>query len=228
MGILGSKITAGGDCSHEIKRRLLLGRKAMKKLDSVSKSRDIALLAKVCLGKAVVFPIGMNGCESWTTKKAEHQRTDSFELWWWRRLLRISCTARRSKQSILKEINPKFSLQGLMLKLKLLYFGHLILRNDSLEKTLMLGKTEGRRRRGEWDGCMTSPTQWTWIWANYGRLWRTGKPGVLHSMGSQRVRDNCSNWTTTKDVSLLKFENLIFPLLSFLIRNHMGESVLLL
>ena len=146
---LGFKITAGGDCSHEIKRRLLLGRKAMKKLDSVSKSRDIALLAKVCLGKAVVFPIGMNGCESWTTKKAEHQRTDSFELWWWRRLLRISCTARRSKQSILKEINPRYSLKGLMLQLKLQYFGHLMRRTDSLEKTLMMGKIQGRRRRGD-------------------------------------------------------------------------------
>ena len=142
MGILGSKITADGDCSHEIKRYLLLGRKAMTKLDSVLKSRDIALLAKVHLGKAVVFSVVMSGCESWTTKKAEHQRTDSFELWCWRRLLRISSTARRSKQSILKEINLEFSLEGLMLKLKLQYSGHLILSNDYLEKTLMLGKTE--------------------------------------------------------------------------------------
>ena len=144
-----ASITGDGDCSHEIKRHLLLGRKAMTKLDIGLKSRDIALLAKVHLVKAVVFPVVMTGCESWTTKKAEHQRTDSFELWCWRRLLRISCTAKRSKQSILKEINPEFSLEGLMLKLKLQYFGHLILRNDLLEKTLMLGKTEGRRRRGQ-------------------------------------------------------------------------------
>ena len=146
---LGSKITADGDCSHEIKRHLLLGRKAMTKLDIVLKSRDIALLAKVHLVKAVVFPVVIYGRESWKIKEAECWRIDAFELSCWRRLLRISCTAKRSKQSILKEINPEFSLEGLMLKLKLQYFGHLILRNDLLEKTLMLGKTEGRRRRGQ-------------------------------------------------------------------------------
>ena len=143
---LGSKITANGDCSHEIKRRLLFGRKVMTNLDSILKSRDITLPTKVCLVKAMVFPAVMYGCESWTTKKAECRRTDAFELWCWRRLLRVPWTARRSNQSILKEINPECSLVGLMLKLKLQYFGHLMRRADSFEKTLMLGKTEGRRR----------------------------------------------------------------------------------
>ena len=145
---MGSKITADGECSHEIKSRLLLGRKAMTNLDSVLKSRDLTLPTKVRLVKAMVFPVVMYGCESWTIKKAEHQRTDAFELWCWRRLLRVPWTAGRSNQSILKEISPGCSLEGLMLKLKLQYFGHLMQRPDSLEKTLMLGKTEGRRRRG--------------------------------------------------------------------------------
>ena len=145
---LGSKITADGDCSLEIKRHLLLGRKAMTNLDSILKSRDITLSTKVCLVKAMVFPVVMYGCESWTIKKAERRRIDDFELWCWRRLLRVPWTARRSNQSILKEINPKYSLEGLMLKLKLQYFGHLMRRVDSLEKTVMLGKIEGRRRRG--------------------------------------------------------------------------------
>ena len=145
---LGSKITADGDCSHEIKRFLLLRRKVMTNLDSILKSRDITLLIKVRLVKAMVFPVVMYGCESWTIKKAECRRIDAFELWCWRRLLRVPWTARRSKQSILKEISPGCSLEGLMLKLKLQYFGHLMRRADSLEKTLMLGKTEGRRRRG--------------------------------------------------------------------------------
>ena len=145
---LGSKITADSDCSHEIKVRLLLGRKAMTNLDSILKSRDTPLLTKVRLVKAMVFPVVMNGCESWTIKKAEHGRIDGFELWCWRRLLRVPWTARRSNQSILKEISPEYSLEGLMLKLKLQYFGHLVGRTDSLEKTLMLGKIEGRRRRG--------------------------------------------------------------------------------
>ena len=143
----GSKITADGDCSHEIKRRLPLGRKVMTHLDSILKSRD-TLPTKVHLLKAVVFPVVMYGCESWTIKKAEHRRIDAFDLWCWRRLLRVPWTARRSNQSILKEISPGRSLEGLMLKLKLQYFGHLIRRADSLEKTLMLGKIEGRRRRG--------------------------------------------------------------------------------
>ena len=145
---LGSKITEDGDCSHEIKRHLLLGRKVMTNLDSILKSRDIALPTKVHLVKAMVFPVVMYGCESWTIKKAEGQRIDGFELWCWRRLLRVLWTARRSNQSILKKISPGCSLEGLMLKLKLQYFGHLIRRADSLEKILMLGKIGGRRIRG--------------------------------------------------------------------------------
>ena len=141
---LGSKITANGDYSHKIKRYLLLGRKAMTNLDSIS--RNITLLTKVCLVKAMVFPIVMYGCEGWTINKAEHQRIDAFELWCWRRLLRVPWTARSSNQSILKEISPEYSLEGLRLRLKLQYFGHLMQRTDSLEKTLMLGKMEGRRR----------------------------------------------------------------------------------
>ncbi|XDA72472.1 hypothetical protein R6Z07F_002753 [Ovis aries] len=145
---LGSKITADGDCSHEIKRRLLLGRKVMTNLDSIFKNRDISLPSKVHLVKAMVFPAVMCGCEHWTVKKAERQRIDAFELWYWRRLLRVPWPARRSNQSILKEINPGISLEGMMLKLKLQYFGHLMRRVDSLEKTLMLGGIGGRRRRG--------------------------------------------------------------------------------
>ena len=143
----GSKIAADDDCSHEIKRSLLLGRTAVTTLGSILKSRDITLPTKVCLVKAVVFPVDMYGCESWTIKKAECQRINAFELWCWRRLLRFPWTARRSNQSILKEISPEYSLEGLMLKLKLQYFGQLMWRTDSLEKTLMLGKIEGRRRR---------------------------------------------------------------------------------
>ena len=144
----GSKITADGDCSHEIKRHLLLGRKVMTNLDQILKSKDITLPTKVRLVKAMIFRVVMYGCESWTIKKAEHQRIDAFELWCWRKLLRIPWTARRSNQSILKEISPGCSLAGLMLRLKLQYFGHLMWRADLFEKTLMLGKTEGRRRRG--------------------------------------------------------------------------------
>ena len=147
--ILGdSKITADGDCSHEIKRRLLLGRKVMTNLDSIFKSRDITLLTKVHLVKAMVFPVVMYGCESWTVKMAECRRIDALELWCWRRPLRVPWTARRSNQSILKEINPGISLEGMMLKLKLQYLGHLMRRGDSLEKALMLGGIGGRRRRG--------------------------------------------------------------------------------
>ena len=140
----GSKITADGDYNHEIKRRLLLGRKVMTNLDNILKRRDSTLLTKLHLVKAMVFPVVMYGCESWTTKKAEHQRTDAFELWCWRRLLRVPWTTRRSNQSILKEISPEYSLEGLMMKLKLQYFDHLMRRTDSLEKTLMLGKAEGK------------------------------------------------------------------------------------
>ena len=155
---LGSKITADGDWSHEIKRCLLLGRPRQH----IKKSRDITLPTKVCLVKAMVFPEVMYGCESWTVKKAECRRIDAFELWCWRRLLRVPWTARNSHQSILKEINPDYSLEGLMLKLKLRYFGHLMRRADSLERTLMLVKFKGRKKRGNrgWDGWMASLTQW--------------------------------------------------------------------
>jgi len=158
----GSKITADGDCSQEIKTCLLLGRKAMTNLDSILKSRDITLLTKVHLIKAIIFPVVVHGCESRTIKKAECRRSDAFELWCWRRLLRVPWTARRSNQSILKEISPEYSLKGLMLNLKLQYFGHLMRRTDSLEKTMMLGKIEGMRRRGQqrmrW---IASLSQWT-------------------------------------------------------------------
>ena len=183
-----SKITTDGDCSHEIERHLCLGRKIMTNQYSVLESRDITLLTKVCLVKAVVFPVVMYGCESWTVKKAEHQRIDAFELWCWRRLLRIPWTTKRSNQSILKEISPKYSLEGMMLKR--LYFDHLMQRIDLLEKTLMLGKIEGRRRRDNrgWDGWMDSLTRWTWVWVSSGSWWWTAKPGVLQSMGLRRVR----------------------------------------
>ena len=144
----GSKMTTDGDCSHEIKRCLLLGRKVMTNLDCILKSRDITLSTKIPLVKAMAFPVIMYGCESWTIKKGEHRRIDAFELWCWRRLLRVPWTARSSNLSILREIGPRCSLEGRMLKLKLQYFGHLIRRSDSFEKTLMLGKIEGRRRMG--------------------------------------------------------------------------------
>ena len=181
LNLFGLQNTANGDCSHEIKRHLLLGRKVVTNLGSLLKSRDSTLPTKICLVKAMVFPVVIYGCESWTIRKAEHWRIDPFELWYWRRLLRVPWTARRSNQSILKEISPKYSLEGLMLKLKLQYFGHLMQRTASLEKTLMLGKTEGRRRRG-WQRmkCWKAlPTQRAWVWASYGSWWRTGKPGIL-------------------------------------------------
>ena len=145
----GSKITVDGDCSHEIKRHLFLGRKVMTNLDSILKSRDITLPTKVCLVKAMLYPAVMYGCENWTIKKAEHRRIDAFEMWCWRRLLRVPWTVRKSNQSILREISLEYSLEGLMLELKLQYFGHLMQRTDSLEKTLMLGKTEGGVRGWE-------------------------------------------------------------------------------
>ena len=189
---LGSKITTDGDCSHEIKRCLLLRRKAMTNLDSILKSRDITLPTKVRLVKAVVSPVVMCKCESWTVKKAEPRRTDAFELWFWRKLLRVPWIERRSNQSILKEISPEYSLEELMLKVKLEYFGHLMQRSDSFEKTLMLGNIEGgKRRMGRdnrgWDGWMASPTRWTWVWVDSGSWWWTGKPGMLRFMGLQRV-----------------------------------------
>ena len=192
----GSKITADGDCSHEIKRRLILGRKVMSNLNSIFKSRDITLPKKVHLLKAMVFPAVMYGCESWTVKKAERRGIGAFELWCWRRLLRVPWTARRSNHSILKEISPGCSLEELMLKLKLQYFGHLMWRVDSLEKTLMLGGGLGAVGEGDdrgWNGWMASPTQWRWVWVNSGSWWWTGRPGVLRFMGSQRVRHD---WAT--------------------------------
>ena len=192
---LGSKITADGDCSHEIKRCLLLGGKVMTNLDSIFKSRDITFPTKVHLVKAMVFPVVMYGCESWTVKKAEHWRIDAFELWCWRRLLRILWTARRSNQSILKEISPGCSLERLMLKLKLQYFGHLM---EELTHWKRLWCWEGLGAGGKgddrgWDGWMASLTRWTWVWVNFGSWWWTGRPGVLQFMGSQRVRHN---WAT--------------------------------
>ena len=181
---LGFKITANGDCSHEIKRHLLLGRKAMTNLDGILKSRDITLPTKVRLVKAIVL-----WCKSWTIKKAEHRRIDAFELWCWRRLLRVPWTARRSNQSILREISPEYSLEGLMLKLKLQYFDHLMQITDWLEKTLCWErlKAGGEGDDRGWNGWMASVTRWKRIWASSRSWWWTGKPGVLQSVGSQRV-----------------------------------------
>ena len=182
----GSKITADCDCIHEIKRHLFLGRKAVTNLESILKSRDITLPTTVCLVKAIVFPIVTCGCASWTIKKAECQRIDAFELWFWKRLLSVPWTARRSNQSILKEISPEYSLEGWMLKLKLQYFGHLIRGANSFEKTLILGKTEGRRRRGwqrmRWLDDITDSMDWVWV--NSGSWWWTGRPVMMQSMGS--------------------------------------------
>ena len=186
----GSKITAGGDCSHEIKRCLLLGRKVMTNLDNILKSRDITLSTKVHLVKAMVFPVVMYGCESWTVNKAECWNW-CFELWCWRRLLRVPWTARRSNQSILKEISPWYSLERLMLKLKLQYFGHLMWRVDSLEKTLMLGKAGGEGDDRGWDGWMASPTRWTWVWVSSRSWWWTYS--AVHGVAKSRTR--LSNWT---------------------------------
>ena len=218
----GSKITPDGDCSHEIKRRLLIGRKVVTNLDSILKSRDITLPTKVCLVKAMVFPVVMYGCKSWTIKKAEHRRIDAFELWCWRRLLGVPWTARRSNQSILKEISPGCSLEGLMLMLKLQYFGHLMRRADSLEKTLMLGKIEGRRRRG-WQSMRRLDGITDWMDMNLGQLWqlvmeREAWNAVVHGVtkSSTRLSDWTElNWTDTQDwpdlwrCSLLTYEETI-------------------
>ena len=166
----------------------------MTNLDSVLKSRDIILPTKIHIVKAMVFPVVKYGCESWTIKKVERQRIDAFELWCWRRLLRVPWTARRSNQSILKKINPEYSLEGLMLKLELHYFGHLMWRADSLEKALMLGKLKaGEGDARGWDGWMASPTQWMWVWASSGSWWWTGRPDVLQFIASQRVKHD---WET--------------------------------
>ena len=201
---LGFKITAGGDCSPEIKRRLHLRRKVMTNLDSILKSRDITLPTKVHLVKAMVFPVIVYGCESWTVKKAEHRKIDAFELWCWRRLLRVPWTARRCNQSILKEISPGCSLEGLMLRLKLQYFGHLMRKVDSLEKTLMLGGIGGRRRRGwqrmKWlDGITDS------MGMNLSKLWefvidREAWRAVIHAVAKSQTR--LSDWTELNSNSI--------------------------
>ena len=209
------KITAAGDCSHEIKRRLLLGRKIMTNLDSIFKSRDITLPTKVHLVKAMVFPVVMYGCESWTLKKAERRRIDAFELWGWRRLLRVPWTARRSNQSILKEISSGCSMEGLMLKLKLQYFGHLMRRVDSLEKTLMLGRIGGRRRRGwqrmRWlhgiiDSMDVSLSELRELVMDR-ETWRA----VIHEVAKSWTR--LSDWT---ELMQLKHQKFIFKIYIFL------------
>ena len=205
---LGSKITVDGDCSHEIKRHLVLGRKVMTNLDSILKSRDITLLTKVRLVKAMVFPIVMCGCESWTIKKAEHQRIDAFELWCWRRLLRVPWTARRSNQSILtthwKDWCWNWSSNTLVTWCKQLTP---LKRSWCWERLKAGGEGDNRRR----DGYMASPTQWTWVWASAGSWWWTGKPGVLQSMGSQRVRHDWVTELTEKGKSKLPLK-LYIPL----------------
>ena len=189
-----SKITGDGNCSHEIKRRLFLGRKVMTNLDNILKSRDITLPTNVHLVKAMVFPVAMYGCKSWTVKKAECRRIDAFGLWCWKRLLRVPWTVRSSNQSILKEISPGCSLEGLMLKLKLQYFGHMMQRADSLERhwcwERLRAGGEGDNRG--WDSWMASLTQWTWVWVDSRSYWGTGRPGVLWFMGLQ-------SWTWLSD-----------------------------
>ena len=194
----GSKITADGDCSHEIKRHLLLARKCITNLDSLLRSRGITLPTNIHLVKAIVFPVVMYGCESWTIKKAEHQRIDAFEVWCWEDSWGVFSreflwTARRSIQSSLKEISSEYALEGLMLKLQ--YCGHLIHRTESLEKTWCWErlKVGGEGDNRGWDGWIASPTQWTWVWVNSRSLWWTGRPGILQSLGLKRVEHD---WMT--------------------------------
>ena len=189
-----SESTADGDCSHEIKRCLLLGRKAMTNLNSILRSRDITLPTKVCLVKAMVFPVVVYGFESWNIKKSEHWRTDAFELRCWRRLLRVPWIARSLNQLILKEISPEYSLERLMLKLQ--YFGHLMQRTDSFKRSWYWErlKAGGEEDNRGWDGWMPSPTWWTWVWVSSGSWWWTGKSGKLQSMGLQSWT-GLSDWT---------------------------------
>ena len=211
---LGFKITANDDCSHEIKRFLLLGRKVMTNLDSILKSRDITLPTKVRPVKAMVFPGVMYGCESWTVKIVECRRIDTFELWCWRRLLTVPWTARRSNLSILKEISPGCSLEGLMIKLKLQYFCH-IRKVLTHWKKPWCWKGLGAGGKGDnrgWDGWMASPTCWTWVWVNSGSWWWTGRPGMLQFMGSQTVGHD---WAT----ELNWYKNVKAPFVSYFFSN---------
>ena len=198
----GSKVTADGDCSHEIKRHLLLGRKAMTNLDNILKSRDITLPQRSIRLINVMVPIVMDGCESWTIKKAECWRIDAFDLWCWRRLLRVPWIVRRSHPSILKGITPEYSLEGLMLKLKLQYFDHLMQKTDWKRpwwwERLKAGGEGGNRG---WDGWMASPTRLTWVWASSGNWWWTEKPGMLQSMEVSKSRTRLSNWTEERKCS---------------------------
>ena len=219
---LGFKITANGDCSHEIRRSLLLGRKAMTNLDIVLKSKDITLLTKVCIVKAVVFPVVTYRCESWTVKKAEHWRIDTFELWYWRRLLRVSWKARRSNQSILKEINPEYPLEGLMLKLKLQYFGHLRRTADSLEKILMLGNIWRQKEKRVTEDEMVG---WHhgFIGYEFGKLQETVRDreawrAVVHGVAESRTQPG--NWTTTTWLTGCENKTIVYYLLGSKDQEH--------